>query len=341
MKKSGRKEETIHSRLRSCRAHKNFIRWVVLGVFLLCAVCIVYPFSPRNEQPAGSVKMVVLLPGEIDDQSWNTGNYKGIMACRKALDVELRYEKNVSEADSEAMLRWYADKGYQFILAAGTQFEEPVSAVADEYPEVDFCIINGRESSGMNVCGVYPKEDEASHLAAVMAGNLTESGTFGIIAGYPSEPMEELLDQYEKDVRSIAKKRGFQEPEVFRAYANSWEDVQMGKDIADQMIAKGADLLFIYANKVGLGCIESAKENGAKVIGFSENQNQLDSDTVVASVEFDFGAIYKWTVSQYLAGDLKGNKTYGIGIKEHIFKPVYSAAVPEEVRKKIEKEMRV
>ena len=79
MKKSGRKEETIHSRLRSCRAHKNFIRWVVLGVFLLCAVCIVYPFSPRNEQPAGSVKMVVLLPGEIDDQSWNTGNYKGIM----------------------------------------------------------------------------------------------------------------------------------------------------------------------------------------------------------------------------------------------------------------------
>ena len=93
MKKSGRKEETIHSRLRSCRAHKNFIRWVVLGVFLLCAVCIVYPFSPRNEQPAGSVKMVVLLPGEIDDQSWNTGNYKGIMECRKALDVELRYEK--------------------------------------------------------------------------------------------------------------------------------------------------------------------------------------------------------------------------------------------------------
>ena len=64
MKKSGRKEETIHSRLRSCRAHKNFIRWVVLGVFLLCAVCIVYPFSPQNEQPAGSVKMVVLLPGE-------------------------------------------------------------------------------------------------------------------------------------------------------------------------------------------------------------------------------------------------------------------------------------
>lgn len=336
MKKGRRKEETTQY----SHACRKSVRWMSFGLLILCAICIIFPFSSRKEQSPDSVKMVVLLPGEIDDQSWNTGNYKGIMACRKALDMELRYEKNVSEADSEAMLRRYADKGYQFILAAGTQFEEPVSAVADEYPEVDFCIINGRESSGMNVCGVYPKEDEASHLAAVMAANLTESGTFGIIAGYPSEPMEELLDQYEKDVRTIAKQRGFQEPDVFRAYANSWEDVQMGKDIADQMIAKGADVLFIYANKVGLGCIESAKENGAKVIGFSENQNQLDSDTVVASVEFDFGAIYEWTVSHYLEGDLKGNKTYGIGIKEHIFKPVYSEVVPEELKIKIADEMK-
>ena len=336
MKKGRRKEETTQY----SHACRKSVRWMSFGLLILCAICIIFPFSSRKEQSPDSVKMVVLLPGEIDDQSWNTGNYKGIMACRKALDMELRYEKNVSEADSEAMLRRYADKGYQFILAAGTQFEEPVSAVADEYPEVDFCIINGRESSGMNVCGVYPKEDEASHLAAVMAANLTESGTFGIIAGYPSEPMEELLDQYEKDVRTIAKQRGFQEPDVFRAYANSWEDVQMGKDIADQMIAKGADVLFIYANKVGLGCIESAKENGAKVIGFSENQNQLDSDTVVASVEFDFGAIYEWTVSHYLEGDLKGNKTYGIGIKEHIFKPVYSEVVPEELKINIADEMK-
>lgn len=336
MKKGRRKEETTQY----SHACRKSVRWMSFGLLILCAICIIFPFSSPKEQSPDSVKMVVLLPGEIDDQSWNTGNYKGIMACRKALDMELRYEKNVSEADSEAMLRRYADKGYQFILAAGTQFEEPVSAVADEYPEVDFCIINGRESSGMNVCGVYPKEDEASHLAAVMAANLTESGTFGIIAGYPSEPMEELLDQYEKDVRTIAKQRGFQEPDVFRAYANSWEDVQMGKDIADQMIAKGADVLFIYANKVGLGCIESAKENGAKVIGFSENQNQLDSDTVVASVEFDFGAIYEWTVSHYLEGDLKGNKTYGIGIKEHIFKPVYSEVVPEELKIKIADEMK-
>ncbi len=336
MKKGRRKEE----KTQYSHACRKSVRWMSFGLLILCAICIIFPFSSRKKQSPDSVKMVVLLPGEIDDQSWNTGNYKGIMACRKALDMELRYEKNVSEADSEAMLRRYADKGYQFILAAGTQFEEPVSAVADEYPEVDFCIINGRESSGMNVCGVYPKEDEASHLAAVMAANLTESGTFGIIAGYPSEPMEELLDQYEKDVRTIAKQRGFQEPDVFRAYANSWEDVQMGKDIADQMIAKGADVLFIYANKVGLGCIESAKENGAKVIGFSENQNQLDSDTVVASVEFDFGAIYEWTVTHYLEGDLKGNKTYGIGIKEHIFKPVYSEVVPEELKIKIADEMK-
>ena len=107
-------------------------------------------FLPRNEQPAGSVKMVVLLPGEIDDQSWNTGNYKGIMACRKALDVELRYEKNVSEADSEAMPGGMPTKGYQFILAAGTQFEEPVSRWQTSIPKLIF--VSSTDGKAVDEC---------------------------------------------------------------------------------------------------------------------------------------------------------------------------------------------
>ena len=68
------------------------------------------------------------------------------------------------------------------------------------------------------------------------------------------------------------------------------------------MIGKGADVLFIYANKVGNGCIEAAKENGVKVIGFSENQNDLAPGTVAASIKFDFGKIYSWILDHYMDG---------------------------------------
>ena len=68
------------------------------------------------------------------------------------------------------------------------------------------------------------------------------------------------LDQYEKDVRQLAADRKLPNATVLRAYANSWEDEELGKEIANQMIGKGADVLFIYANKVGNGCIDAAKE---------------------------------------------------------------------------------
>lgn len=317
---------------------KNKVKFILIACLgILCiAICIIFAFFNQNTEHLDDVKIAVILPGEINDQSWNAGNYKGIIECREEMQIDLKCEQGVAEADFEAVLRRYAQEGYQFIIAAGTQFEETVSVVANDYPNADFCIINGRNSTQSNVFAVYPKENEASHLAAVMAGNVTEKGMFGIIAGYPSEPMEELLDQYDKDVREIAENREIGNPQVFRAYANSWDDEQLGKEIAEQMIGKGADVLFIYANKVGLGCIEAAKEHHIKVIGFSENQNQIDSDTVVASVEFDFGAIYKWTISHYLNGKLKGNKAYGIGIQENIFKPVYSEGFPLDVREEID-----
>ncbi len=293
--------------------------------------------------PVSQPKVVVILPGETNDQSWNKANYEGILSCQKKLDrekVNMEYQSNVAERDFESVIRGYARDGYNLIILAGSQFEEVVSSVAGDYPDVDFCILNGRSEVGKNVFSVYPKEEEASHLAGIIAGNMTETGRLGTIAGYPNEAMEELLDQYEKDVRQIAAERNISNPEVLRAYANSWEDEELGKQIATQMINSNADILFIYANKVGNGCIEAAKENGVKVIGFSENQNDLASGTVIASIKFDFGKIYSWILERYLNKSLNGNKVYGVGIEEGIFYPVFTEDVPQTVQEAVEEAMK-
>ena len=293
--------------------------------------------------PAKQPKIVVILPGETNDQSWNKANYEGILACQEKMDqekVSLDYQSNVAEKDFETVIRKYAKDGYSLIILAGSQFEDVVSSVSGDYPEVDFCILNGRSKVGKNVFSVYPKEEEASHLAGIIAGNITETGILGTIAGYPNEAMETLLDQYEKDVRQLAADRKLPNAEVLRAYANSWEDEELGKEIADQMIGKGADVLFIYANKVGNGCIEAARENGVKVIGFSENQNDLAPGTVVASIKFDFEKIYTWILDHYMDRRLNGNQVYGIGVDEEIFSPIYTDDVPVKVQQAVAEAMK-
>jgi len=286
--------------------------------------------SPKKG--AADYKIVLILPGPINDQSWNATNYAGLVACNETLGTKMEYVENVQAADFESTFREYAERGYNLVLAAGSQFDEAIATVAPNYPNTTFCAVNGSTSNGANVAPIFPKEYEASYIASIIAGYVTKNGNFATIGGFPNKPMEHLMDVYEKNAIAVATKRNITGAKATRAYANSWDDVALGKQMAEQMIDNGADTLFVYANEVGLGSIEAAKAKGVKFIGFSSDQTTIDPNTVVASVVFDFKKFYVWAVQQYIAGDLSGNMVHEAGIKEGIFVPVYTENISQEIK---------
>lgn len=298
------------------------------------------PASPSaetaGERSPGDFKIVLLLPGPINDQSWNATNYAGLVESNNVLGTNIEFVESVQASDFESTFREYAERGYDLILAAGSQFDEAVANIAPSYPSVTFCVVNGSRADGANVAPIFPKEYEASYLAGIIAGHVTENGQFATIGGFPNRPMENLLDVYEKTAVAIAGARGIEGSRAVRAYANSWDDVALGKQMAEQMIDNGADTLFVYANEVGLGSIEAARSKGAAFIGFSSDQTVIDPDTVVASVVFDFKTFYVWAVSQFIAGELRGNMVHEAGINEGIFAVVYTDNIGQEIRDAVE-----
>lgn len=277
----------------------------------------------------GEYKMVLVLPGPVNDQSWNATNYAGLQAVNKELGTKMEYVENVQASDYESTFRNYAERGYDLIMAAGTQFDEPAARVAPKYPKTVFCVVNGMNAAEPNVMPVLPKEYEASFLAGIVAGHVTKSGKIGIAGGFPNKLMIRLLNTYE-----WAARIGRPDLQVTRAYANSWSDVALGKQMASSMVDGGADVLFFYANQVGLGAIQAAKEKGVKYVGFASDQNSVAPGTVVASVYFDFANMYTWAVKKYLDGTLKP-VVNGAGIAEGIVKVAYSDEVSPEVRQAV------
>jgi len=284
---------------------------------------------------ASDYKMVLMLPGPINDQSWNATNYSGLVACNEELGTNIEYIENVQASDYESTFRNYAERGYDLILAAGTQFDEAANKVAPSYPDTTFCVVNGMISDSPNVAPIFPKEYEASFLAGVIASYVTENGNIATVGGFPNKAMIDLLDVYEATAASYAMAHSGLEVHAVRAYSNSWSDLALGKQMAETMIDNGADTLFFYANQVGLGAIQAAKEKGAKFIGFSSNQNDIAPGTVVASIGFDFAIFYKWAVQQYLDGTLEG-KVNMAGLKEGIFLPYYTDAIGDDVKAAVE-----
>ncbi|MFW5668704.1 MAG: BMP family protein [Acetivibrio ethanolgignens] len=322
---------------------KNIGRHFVLSVFIVMLAGLYLVGCRGNnkntEKNLKDSKIVVLFPGETGDLSWNDMNYEGVQICRKKYGIDIKCEFNVQEAEFEMILKRYGDNGYDLILASGMQFSEAVNIVASKYPDTTFCIINGNKCEHSNIALINIKEYESSYLASIIAANIEENEKIGMIAGYPNSAMEKLLDVYEENMKELLQKRGIAFESSFRAYTNSWKDDNLGRKIANQMIDSGVDMLFVYTNEAGLGCIQAAAEKNAKIIGFCSNAAEKYPDTVIASVKFNSDKIYEYIFDMYVSDQLKGDNI-SIGIKEEIFEPVYSEQIPQEIRMKVSDAMK-
>jgi len=171
------------------------------------------------------------------------------------------------------------------------------------------------------------------NLVGIIAGELTTNGHFGTISGSINNPMNDLLDVYEEVAKEYATARGITGAEAYRANADSWSDVNLGLQMTNAAISTNdVDVMFVYANQVGLGGITACEEADPQVqfIGFSANQNEI-SDVVQASIVFDFATFYVWAVELFLDGELEGGMIHPAGIKEGMFVPVYVDGFDQDI----------
>ena len=281
-------------------------------------------------------KICLILPGSIDDQGWNATNNAGAEAASEELGVTIDVIESVPAEEYESTFVEYGEKGYDLIMAAGSQFDESATTVAEDYPDSIFCVINGQVSEFDNQCPVFPKEYEGSYVDGVLAGYATENGQFATMGGESNGPMVQLLDTYEAKAIEVATARGIEGAAATRSFVNSWTDVSATKDMASSMIDNGADTVFCYSNEGTSGAIQAAQEKGVKFVGFSANKNG-ESDCVFGSVEMDWPNVYPTIVKNVLSGNWTGRTD--IGVAEGVFTVDYTDQCSDECKEAVEAAM--
>ncbi|NLB83881.1 MAG: BMP family ABC transporter substrate-binding protein [Synergistaceae bacterium] len=284
---------------------------------------------PSFAKVPGEYKMVLLLPGPINDKSWNAANFAGIQEINKELGTKIEYVENVQPGEYEAAFKKYAESGYDLVLAAGLQFDQAAAATAPKHEKTVFSVINGVTAAKPNLSPVLLKEYEASFLAGIIAGGVTKTGKIGIAGAFPDSLMVRLLNTYVWAAR-ISRP----DLKVARGYTNSWTDAALGSQMAASMVDTGADVLFFYANKAALGAIQEARERRVQFIGFAADQNALAPGTVAASVYFDFEKIYRWIIGKFLEGSFKP-VVNELGVAEGIVKVAYGDAISSEIQQTV------
>ena len=113
--------------------------------------------------------------------------------------------------------------------------------------------------------------------------------------------------------------------EIQAQYANSFNDQAKGKAITNQMISKGADVVFTAAGDVGTGSMEAIKEANKYGIGVDRDQSDLAPQNILTSAikRVDVG-MYE-TVKELVEGKFQGgtSTTYGLEAKWNRYSRYY------------------
>ena len=200
-------------------------------------------------------KAAVLLPGTINDQSWNAQGFQGVAAL-KTLGWEVAYSENVQPADMAQALQDYARRGYTLLIGHTGRFQSPMQLLGPKFPKTTFIIGGGDKGFGKNVASVDFNNVQFGYLIGVLAAKMSKTGKIGSVNALEGLPnVVAQVGGYRKGAKSVRP-----DIQVKVIYIQNIEDAAGAKEAALSEIAWGADFLTGKLNAAQLGVIEAAKE---------------------------------------------------------------------------------
>src|SRR2546426_693413 len=193
-------------------------------------------------------------------------------------------------------LRAFAERDYDLIIGVGFAQAPIMQAVARDYPNIHFAIVDGAvfEDDGKtpksNVASLVFKEHEGSYLVGILAAKTSKTGTIGFLGGMDIGLIHRFEKGYEEGAKSVNPNI-----RIIQNYVGvtdgAWNNPGKGKELSLAPIGKGADVIFTAAGNSGLGAfdavVQAGKENGRAthfVIGVDSNQNMVKPGYVLTSM---------------------------------------------------------
>lgn len=282
---------------------------VCFGLFLLFLTS---TFSSPAVAAPLKVGMVTDVGG-VNDQSFNQSAWEGLQKTKKELGIKVSYQESKQDADYPANLETLFDAKNDLIWGIGFKMADAILIAAKQNPKQKYAIIDYSygNKTPPNVVGVMFKAEEGAFLAGYISAKMSKTGTLGFIGGMSVPIIHSFQYGFMAGAKYANKKIN-----ILEQHAESFTDAAKGKAIANQMMGKGADVLFHAAGAVGDGVIEAVKEKDKMAVGVDRDQNYLAPKNVItSSMKRIDNAIFN-VVSELNKGSFKGGTTIEYGLKD-------------------------
>jgi len=246
------------------------------ALFVFCILVMVFGLAAGGAWAAKLKIGLVFDVGGKGDQSFNDSAYRGLQWASKYDISHVEIEPG-ADADRETGVRMLASQGFDLVFGVGFLFTDAIKAVADDFPDTKFGIIDGFIPDKPNVSSMLFTEHEGSFLVGVIAGMKAKADgkdTVGFVGGMDMPLIHKFEAGYKAGVQYA-----FPGCKMLSDYAGTaptaFIDPVKGKELALAQIDQGAYVIYHASGLTGVGVYEAGKERKVYVIGVDSNQNHL------------------------------------------------------------------
>ncbi len=227
--------------------------------------------------------------GGLGDKSFNDAADAGLQqAIADGLVCEenvVTNEANSTGSDRDQNAQALADAGFDLVIGVGFAFSEGINAIAVDYPDTSFMIVDGYATCPLEFCSFLTndpaelpnladytfKEHEGSFLVGAAAALKCGCDTIGFLGGQTGTLIEKFQAGYEAGAAEINP-----DIEVLVEYigddTTAFNDPVRGEALSTAMYDDGAEIIYHAAGASGAGLFNAAVAADKLAIGVDSDQ---------------------------------------------------------------------
>jgi len=268
---------------------------VVLSILIMAAMVLTSckPAVVATEAPAAAVETAapaekpfkvgfVTDTGGIDDKSFNTTQWNGVLKAQTELGIEPKFIQSDEATQYTPNLTEFASQNYDLIIAAGWAIGADMAKVAMDYPDLKFSIVDysypdpfipdgviGKNECVPNAVGQEFLTDQAAFLAGYLAAGMTKTGKIGYFGGAKYQTvtifavgMQAGIEEYNKVHGTTVQLIGWDSKTGEGSFTGDFSDLTKGKEYAESLFDEGVDIFAGVGGLIGAPGFDVARERG-------------------------------------------------------------------------------
>ncbi len=241
-----------------------------------------------------------------------------------------------------------AEGKYDLIFSSNPSIPEIIAPLTSRFPEQRYIVLDALLEGNSSIATFrYNQREEAylaGYMAALVTGSSAEAGMkyanpqkkIGLIAAQEYPVMNNiLLPSFIEGAQAA-----YPETEADFRIVGNWYDASKAAELARAMYNAGADVILPISGGANQGVISAAKELGFYITWFDDNGFAKAPGYVISSSVIRQDKLAEQALTDFLEGNIRFGtaKTFGMaeGYVDFVTDdPLYTAAVPEDIREQM------